>query len=86
MKTSKALETLFKMCKESNASDLHLAVGLPLRFRGKGALVAMGDLRVFDAADVDALDPTARSRIYRTERNYVGLRIALRYSLDNAGH
>ena len=68
MKTSKALETLFKMCKESNASDLHLAVGLPLRFRGKGALVA------------------ARSRIYRTERNYVGLRIALRYSLDNAGH
>ena len=28
----------------------------------------------------------ARSRIYRTERNYVGLRMALRYSLDNAGH
>jgi len=29
---------------------------------------------------------SARSRIYRTERNYVGLRMALRYSLDNAGH
>ena len=28
----------------------------------------------------------ARSRIYRTERNYVGLRLALRYSSDNAGH
>ena len=28
----------------------------------------------------------ARSRIYRTERNYVGLRMVLRYSLDNAGH
>ena len=28
----------------------------------------------------------ARSRIYRYARNYVGLRIALRYSLDNAGH
>ena len=28
----------------------------------------------------------ARSRIFRTERNYVGLRMALRYSLDNAGH
>ena len=27
MKTSKALETLFEMCEESNASDLHLAVG-----------------------------------------------------------
>ena len=29
---------------------------------------------------------SARSRIYRTERNYVGLRMVLRYSLDNAGH
>ena len=28
----------------------------------------------------------ARSRIYRYERDYVGLRLALRYSLDNAGH
>ena len=28
----------------------------------------------------------ARSRIYRNKRNYVGLRVALRYSLDNAGH
>ena len=28
----------------------------------------------------------ARSRIYRNKRNYAGLRIALRYSLDNAGH
>ena len=26
--TGKALETLFEMCEESNASDLHLAVGL----------------------------------------------------------
>ena len=29
MTTSKALETLFEMCEESNASDLHLAVGMP---------------------------------------------------------
>ena len=28
----------------------------------------------------------ARSRIYRVGRDYVGLRMALRYSLDNAGH
>ena len=55
MTTGKALETLFEMCEESNASDLHLAVGLPPRFRVRGALVAMGDLRVFDAADVEAV-------------------------------
>ena len=35
MTTSKALETLFEMCEESNASDLHFAVGLPPRFRTK---------------------------------------------------
>ena len=55
MTTNKALETLFEMCEESNASDLHLAVGLPPRFRIKGSLVSRGDLRVFDAADVEAV-------------------------------
>ena len=55
MTTSKALETLFEMCEESNASDLHLAVGLPPRFRIKGSLVTRGDLRTFDAADVEAI-------------------------------
>ena len=55
MTTSKALETLFEMCEESNASDLHLAVGLPPRFRVKGSLVTRGDLRTFDAADVEAI-------------------------------
>ena len=28
MTSNKALETLLDMCEESNASDLHLAVGL----------------------------------------------------------
>ena len=55
MTTSKALETLLEMCEESNASDLHLAVGLPPRFRIKGSLVARGDVRTFDAADVEAV-------------------------------
>ena len=53
--TGKALETLFEICEESNASDLHLAVGLPPRFRIKGALVARDDLRAFEAADVEAV-------------------------------
>ena len=56
--TSKALETLLKllnMCEEVNASDLHLAVGLPPRFRIKGSLVPRDDLRAFDAADVEAV-------------------------------
>ena len=53
--TGKALETLFEMCEESNASDLHLAVGLPPRFRIKGSLVSRDDLRAFDAADVEAV-------------------------------
>ena len=45
--TGKVLETLFEMCEESNASDLHLAVGLPPRFRIKGSLVSRDDLRDF---------------------------------------
>ena len=53
--TGKALETLFEMCEESNASDLHLAVGLPPRFRIKGSLVSRDDLRAFDASDVEAV-------------------------------
>ena len=56
--TIKALETLLKllnMCEEVNASDLHLAVGLPPRFRIKGSLVPRDDLRAFDAADVEAV-------------------------------
>ncbi len=55
MTTGKALETLFEMCEESNASDLHLAVGLPPRFRIKGSLVSRNDLRTFYAADVEAV-------------------------------
>ena len=55
MTTSKALETLFEMCEESNASDLHLAVGLPPRFRIKGSLVSRNDVRTFDSADVEAV-------------------------------
>lgn len=43
--TGKALETLLEMCEESNASDLHLATGLPPHFRIKGSLLARNDLR-----------------------------------------
>ena len=53
--TGKALETLLEMCEESNASDLHLATGLPPRFRIKGSLLARNDLRAFEAADVDRI-------------------------------
>lgn len=63
--TSKALETLFEMCEESNASDLHLAVGLPPRFRIKGSLVTRGDLRTFDAADVEAIALELGGRLFR---------------------
>jgi len=55
MTTSKALESLLEMCEESNASDLHLAVGLPPRFRIKGSLVSRDDVRALDAADVEAI-------------------------------
>jgi len=55
MTSNKALEMLLDMCEESNASDLHLAVGLPPRFRIKGSLVSRDDLRAFDASDVEAV-------------------------------
>ncbi len=55
MTTSKVLETLLEMCEASNASDLHLAVGLPPRFRIRGSLVSRDDLRAFDAADVESV-------------------------------
>jgi len=55
MTTSKTLEKLFEMCEEINASDLHLAVGLPPRFRVKGSLVARGEFRAFDSSDVESV-------------------------------
>ena len=55
MKMSALLENLLAMCEEFQASDLHLSTGLAPRFRIRGALVAAGDFRPFDAETVDAL-------------------------------
>ncbi len=55
MAMSEMLQTLFALCEDYEASDLHLAVGLAPRFRIRGALVPKGDIRPFDMKDVDAI-------------------------------
>ena len=49
------LESLFAECEESGASDIHLLVGQPPRFRVRGDLVARGEYRAFDSRSVDAI-------------------------------
>ena len=49
------LESLFSVCEEFGASDMHLATGNPPRFRIRGQLVEKGDFRAFDMKTVDAL-------------------------------
>jgi len=55
MSFSPILETLLAMCEETDASDLHLSVGLAPRFRIRGALVEYGDFRPFDVKTVDSI-------------------------------
>ena len=55
MSMSPMLETLLAMCEETNASDLHLSVGLAPRFRIRGALVEHGSFRPFDVKAVDSI-------------------------------
>jgi len=55
MSFSPILETLLAMCEETDASDLHLSVGLAPRFRIRGSLVEYGDFRPFDVKTVDAI-------------------------------
>jgi len=52
---SSLLETLFSMCEEIGASDLHVSVGEKPRFRTRGALLERGDFRAFDIRTVDEL-------------------------------
>ncbi|MBO4287785.1 MAG: PilT/PilU family type 4a pilus ATPase [Kiritimatiellae bacterium] len=49
------LESLFSVCEENHASDIHLATGQKPRFRIRGALVEKGDYRPFDVKAIDAI-------------------------------
>ena len=49
------LESIFSLCEEFDASDIHLSVGFAPRFRIRGALVEKGDFKPFDAKTVDAI-------------------------------
>ena len=49
------LESLFAICEEYGASDIHLAVNVAPRFRMRGTLVEKGGFRQFDMAAVDAV-------------------------------
>ena len=49
------LESLFALCEEFDASDIHLTVDRRPRFRIRGALVEKGDFRPFGMKEVDAL-------------------------------
>lgn len=55
MTLSTNLVNLLALCEEFGASDVHLATGLPPRFRIHGELVARGDLAPFDRKTVDAI-------------------------------
>ena len=49
------LESLFSVCEEFGASDIHLTAGFPPRFRIRGALVEKGGYRTFGTKEVDAV-------------------------------
>ena len=49
------VETLFAVCEENGASDIHLADSCAPRFRIAGALVEKGDYRPFDSKTIDAV-------------------------------
>ena len=50
---SPILTSLFSLCEEYQASDLHIMVGFPPRFRIRGALVEKGGMAPFDQKAVD---------------------------------
>ena len=49
------LESLFSVCEECGASDIHLTTGFPPRFRIRGALIEKGGYRPFGTKEVDAV-------------------------------
>lgn len=55
MSMSTMLENLFALAEEFGASDLHLNVGFPPRFRIDGRLVEKGGMKPFDMKSVDAV-------------------------------
>ena len=55
MSMSNILETLFALCEEFDASDIHLIAGYAPRFRIRGRLLEKGTLKPFDIRSVDAI-------------------------------
>ena len=49
------LESLFEYCMELGASDIHLSVDEPPRFRVQGHLAPRPELETFDARTVDEI-------------------------------
>lgn len=49
------LESIFSLCEEFSASDIHISTGFAPRFRIRGALIEKGDFAPFDMKTVDAL-------------------------------
>ncbi len=49
------LESLFAVCEELGASDIHLSTGFAPRFRIRGRLIDKGSYRPFGVKDVDAV-------------------------------
>ena len=49
------LESIFALCEEFSASDIHISCGFAPRFRIRGALVEKGGFEPFDSKTVDAL-------------------------------
>lgn len=52
---SPILESIFTLCEQANASDVHLATNLKPRFRVRGEVVENVDFRPFDVTTIDAI-------------------------------
>ncbi len=92
------LESLFSLAVEQNASDLHIAVGLPPVYRINGELVPKKNLPVIEPRTAEELCYSllneAQKRRYQTERELdlghqikdgTRFRINLHWERDNAG-
>ena len=53
---SKALESLFAVCEELEASDVHVMAGRKPSFRVRGSLAPNGDFRELEYVGTDPLE------------------------------